>query len=236
MMKTVMAVKHVAFEDLGSFEDVLVKNGFMIEYVDACTEDVYSKYLAANPDLLVVLGGPVSVYDQEEYPFLSKEVALLQRRMIEKKPTLGICLGAQLIAAALGGRVFSSGLKEIGWKSISLSPAAEDSSMRYLGNAPVFHWHGDTFTLPDGATLLASSDVCHNQAFSFGDNVLALQFHPELKAARIESWLVGHACELSNVKDVTVHQLREDTSRYGALLENQAKQFFNAWLSKAIPA
>src|SRR5439155_9232464 len=112
--------------------------------------------------------------------------------------TFGICLGAQLAARALGARVYPSGVKEIGWGPVDLTDVAASTPLRHLAQTPVLHWHGDTFDLPHAAVCLASTSMCHIQAFSLGSNILCVQFHPEVDpTAGIESWLVGHAAELA---------------------------------------
>jgi GMP synthase (glutamine-hydrolysing) len=237
-MKKVVAIRHVAFENLGSFEPILIENGYLIHYLDAYIDNVYERVNAIDPDLLVVLGGPIGVYESEEYPFLNDEIKIIKERLDAGKAMVGICLGAQLIAKALGARVYSSGVKEIGWAPIELSPLGRESALRYLGQEGicVLHWHGDTFTLPEGAVHLASTPVCENQAFSFRNNVLGLQFHPEVFGSAIESWLVGHACEIANTNGLTVQGIRRDTQRYAIAFEAQARRFFKAWLYQAMLA
>ena len=236
-MKTVVAIQHVAFENLGSLESVLQEQGYAVTYVNAYQDGMAAQVLAADPDLLVVLGGPIGVYEEDDYPFVADEIALIKQRLQQGKPLLGICLGAQLIAAALGAKVYSSGTKEIGWSPLTLSPAGLDSPLRFLqGSATsVLHWHGDTFTLPEGATLLASTEECQNQAFAYGHKVLGLQFHAEV-VGDIEPWLVGHASEIANAAGVTVPVLRRDTTQHVDQLASQARQFFAAWLTRAFAA
>jgi len=135
------------------------------------------------------------------------------------------------MARALGARVYPSGLKEIGWSRLTLRPAGCESAIRHLGqdDTNVLHWHGDTFDLPAGATLLASTEACRNQAFSWGRS-LGFQFHPEAKAARLEQWFIGHACEIAGAK-LSVATLRADTARHAARLEIQARKCFDEWLT-----
>jgi hypothetical protein len=120
--------------------------------------------------LLIVLGGPIGAYETDTYPFLAAEIALLERRLMHDRPTLGICLGSQLMAKALGARVFPGPLKEIGWGRIDLTEAGAGSSLASLGSedSEVLHWHGDTFDLPAGAVRLACNANYENQAFAFG--------------------------------------------------------------------
>src|SRR5262249_26269785 len=131
---------------------------------------------------LVVMGGPMSVNDGNKYPFLLPEIQLIEKVLNEKKPVLGVCLGAQLIAKALGCRVYPNKHRELGWHPIELTKhAAVDPLFGVLPKKlNVFHWHGETFDLPSGATLLARSKLCENQAFRWGDNAYGLQFHVEV--------------------------------------------------------
>ncbi len=150
-----------------------------------------------EPDLLVVLGGPIGVYETDLYPFLVPEIELIARRLRAARPTLGLCLGSQLMAKALGARVYSSGIKEIGWTTLELTADGRASCLRHVADTPVLHWHGDTFDLPDDAVRLASTPACKNQAFSWGNAALALQFHVEAAGVALESWFVGHAAEIA---------------------------------------
>ena len=198
-MKTATALRHVHFEDLGSFEAPLLRAGYRLQYIDAGVDDLRALDPGAA-DILFVLGAPVGVYEEDIYPFLADERALLQARLAKGRPTFGICLGAQLIAAALGARVYPSGSKEIGFAPVMLTPAGCKSPLRPLDGVKVLHWHGDTFDLPEGATHLAATEQCPHQAFALGANVLGVQFHIEADPAKIERWLIGHACELAGAK------------------------------------
>ena len=230
-MKLVTAIRHVHFEDLGVLEDVLTAQGIATRYVDAGVDD-----LTALPrlggDLLVVLGGPIGAYQEENYPFLADELRIIGNRLAHHLPTLGICLGAQLMARALGAKVYPARAKEIGWAPVTLTEAGLRSPIRHLAGAEtsVLHWHGDTFDMPQEATLLASTDVCPNQAFSWEDVGLALQFHLEPKAANIERWLIGHACELSGPSMQDLGRLRADTTKCGLHLQRCATATFAEWL------
>ena len=230
-MKRAVAIRHVPFEDLGSFGPILRDNGFEIQYIDCGVDDIATLDVL-SPELMVVLGGPIGAYEDDLYPFIKDEVRLLERRLKAQRATLGICLGAQIIARALGARVYPGAHKEIGWSSLSLTDAGRNSPLNHL-KAPVLHWHGDTFDLPDAATLLASTDKCMNQAFSWGNNVLALQFHPEVAERNIEQWFIGHACEISATDGISVPDLRQDTSRFIAGLQGQARECLVDWLKQA---
>lgn len=221
-------IRHVNFEDLGSFAAPLEQAGYRIEMSDAATADL-SAIDPLGPDLLVVLGGPVGVYEQEAYPFLAQELDLLRRRLAADRPTLGICLGAQLIAAALGASVYGGPGKEIGWSALTLTEAGRAGPLAALEDVSVLHWHGDTFDLPEGCTLLASTPLCRQQAFARGPHVLGLQFHPELLTAHFEHWLIGHACEIAQA-GLDPRMLRADTQAYGARLEAAAVALLEGWL------
>lgn len=228
MKKTAVALYHVAFENLGTLEPVLDELGFQIEYVDA-TSKALSSVSASDSDLLCVLGGPISAYEEAVYPFIEQELALLRERLALRRPVLGICLGAQLLARALGAAVYPGPVKEIQWKPIDLSVQGRESCLCELDGAAVLHWHGDTFDLPAGAVHLASTAAIANQAFQVNTFALAMQFHAEVKAEKIEQWLVGHACELA-INKVSVTRIREDAHRYGVDLEQRAKRMLLRWL------
>jgi GMP synthase (glutamine-hydrolysing) len=229
-MKLAVAIRHVSFEDLGNFGAVLAAKGFEVRYVDCGIDDV-AKIDPCAPELLIVLGGPIGAYEDDLYPFIKDEIRLLERRLQTRRPTLGVCLGAQIIARTLDARVYPAPHKEIGWSRLTLTAAGSMSPLQHL-TSPVLHWHGDTFDLPREATLLASTEKCLNQAFSWGDNVLALQFHPEVTARNIEQWFIGHACEISATDGVSVPVLRRDTHQFAAGLELQARQCLADWLEK----
>ncbi|MHA3064167.1 glutamine amidotransferase [Acinetobacter sp. ANC 4641] len=225
--KTIYAIQHLAFEDLGALEDVFYQYGYRVRYFDAGVDDL-SAALAYN-GLVVILGGPIGVYEQDDYPFLTDEIAGLKQRLADNKPTLGICLGAQLIAYALGAKVYAGHTKEIGWSSLNLSQATHNP-LAALGNTAVLHWHGDTFDLPTQAELLASSDLYPHQAFQIGKNILALQFHIEVAEEDLEKWLIGHTCELRKA-NINIQQLREDNHRYAPELMSKAAEVLGQYIS-----
>ena len=211
--RRVVAIRHLAFEDLGLFGEVFAALGWPVEYHEAGLDDLAAPL--AEADLAVILGGPIGVYETDRYPFLKDELAALERRLAAGRPTLGICLGAQLMAAALGARVYPGGRKEIGWGEVRLTEAGRASSLAHLAGRPVLHWHGDTFDLPDGAVRLASTGTTLNQAFAIGDKVIGLQFHLEVLPGRIETWLIGHRAELGATRGLSVAALRADSARVG---------------------
>lgn len=231
MQKTALAIRHVPFEDLGSFEPVLKQEGYRLHYMEAGDDDV-TDIDPIGPDVLAILGGPIGAYEEAAYPFLAKELRLLEERLKADRPTIGICLGSQLMARALGAPVYPGRQKEIGWAPMILTQAGQQSCLRHLAqeNTPVLHWHGDTFDLPPGAIRLASTPLYENQVFSWGRRALALQCHLEATARALERWFIGHACEIANTKDLSVTQLREDTRRWAPLLESDGPRCFEEWL------
>ena len=229
-MRTCIAIRHVAFEDLGSWAAVLGAEGFSIAVVEAGWDDIAAIDPLA-PDLVVVLGGPISAGDDHLYPFLADEARLLERRLAAGRPVLGICLGAQLMARALGQRVFTNPAgPEIGWAPLDLTEAGRASALAALEGRPVLHWHGDTFDLPDGATLLASTAVTPHQAFRWGEAALALQFHPEVSRRGLERWLIGHAGELARCPGFGAADLRRANRDHAPALEAVAPGLLRAWL------
>ncbi|WP_099062949.1 glutamine amidotransferase [Serratia sp. BW106] len=235
-MKKVVAIRHVNFENLGILGSLLSLRGYQIDYYDAGRDDIRA-IDNEETDLLVVLGGPISAAQhfagQQHYPFLNDELALVTQRLQQKRPTLGICLGAQVMAQALGADVISLGVKEIGFEPLTLA-AHEDSVLAPLGTTPVLHWHGDMFMIPEGATCLAGTEVCPNQAFEYQDFALGLQFHLEADHHDLERWLVGHSCELE-LAGILPQRLRQQAARYGTELEQRARQVFARWLDKIEP-
>jgi GMP synthase (glutamine-hydrolysing) len=228
LMKTVAAIRHVHFEDLGAFEPVLKESGYGVRYYEAGSEDLPTEL--PESDLLVVLGAPIGVYDEDKYPFLSSEIRMIERRLASARPMLGICLGAQLFARALGSRVYPGPAKEIGWAPVILTEAGKQSVTKHFDGVPVLHWHGDTFDLPAGAERLASTAVCQNQAFTYGHRAIAFQFHPEASGQNFERWLIGHAVEIAGVPGLSVTKLRADTERLAPRSIACGQQCLSQWL------
>lgn len=227
MTKSVLALRHVTFEDLGAFEAPLREAGYVIRYCEMGMDDPSA---FGEPDMLAVLGGPIGACENALYPFLNDEIALIVAQLAAGKPTLGICLGAQLMARALGARVYPARAKEIGWHPLTLSSAGARLLAPFEGY-PVLHWHGDTFDLPDGATHLASTPDCDQQAFIYGRHALAVQFHPEVAMQGFERWLIGHAGEIAATRDVSVQGLRAAMYELGAATAERGRAVLANWLA-----
>lgn len=170
-------LQHVPFEGLGSIE-AWFQNA---DYNISSTKFFNSEELPEIEDIdfLVVMGGPMSVNDEQEYPWLAKEKEFIRSVIELGKPTLGICLGAQLIANAMGGKVFQNSVKEIGWFPVQAVASSNNAVFKFPEETVVFHWHGETFSLPSKAIQIANSEGCENQAFQIGSCVIGLQFHLE---------------------------------------------------------
>lgn len=231
-MKTCVAIRHVAFEDLDLLEGVLAERGFAIHYLDAATDDL-SVLDTLDPDLMVVLGGPIGATDEALFPFLKAEFKAVERRLQADRPLLGLCLGAQIMARVLGARVYGNpNGKELGWSALSLTSAGEDSALAGLDGAPVLHWHGDTFDLPHGADWLASTPMTPHQAFAWGQRALGLQFHAEVTARGLERWFVGHWGEISSTAGVSLATLRAETARHAPMIEARGRVVLGQWVDQ----
>jgi GMP synthase (glutamine-hydrolysing) len=230
-MKTALAIRHVAFEDLAAFAEPLRDSGYAVRYHDIGID----AWPPPPADLLIVLGGPIGAYEDDAYPFLRAEKDLLAARLAARLPTLGICLGAQLMAASLGARVYPGPAKEIGWAPIALTDAGKGGPLAPLADVTLLHWHGDTFDLPEGASLLASTALCRHQAFAIGAHALAFQFHPEAEEHGFERWLIGHCGELA-VCGLSVTALRRDAARFGDAARAAGRACLVSWLAGLPPS
>ncbi len=228
--RSAVALRHVAFEDLGLLAPVMEREGWDVSFCEAAVDDL-RHHSIRNANLLVVLGGPIGAYETDTYPFLTSEIDLIEHRLSRDLPTLGICLGSQLMAKALGSRVFAGRVKEIGWGRIELTDDGASSCLHPLGEADavVLHWNGDSFDLPSGAQRLASNTHYETQAFAYGRNALALQFHLEADPRQLEEWYVGHAVELAAAK-VSIPDLRAASLKLAGGLASRANRVFTHWL------
>ncbi|HEY3496743.1 MAG TPA: gamma-glutamyl-gamma-aminobutyrate hydrolase family protein [Polyangiaceae bacterium] len=202
-MRRAIILKHVPHEGPGRILPALERAGFGCETRELFRGDPVPEALSGF-DALVVMGGPMGVEDLDDarFPFLAAEVRLLERAVASDFPTLGVCLGSQLLAHAAGARVYPATLgeppvrvREVGWGAVHFveSPAREPVLAGLNSAETVLHWHGDTFDLPRGAVLLASTLVCKHQMFRLGSRQFALQFHPEVESGDVEGWLEADA-------------------------------------------
>jgi GMP synthase (glutamine-hydrolysing) len=189
-MPRLLVFQHVAHEILGTLDPVLRGSGFRIKYVNFERHPDFAPSLESY-DGLIVLGGPMNVDEVDSYPYLEREVYSIRNALKAGMPILGICLGSQLIAKALGEKVYKNREKEIGWYDLSTTAKGKKDPLtsHFSGVEKIFQWHGDTFDIPERAELLASSPLCKNQAFRYGDNVYGLQFHLEVDEPMVERWL-----------------------------------------------
>lgn len=189
MTKRALIIRHVPYEGIAGYRAPVEAAGFTIDKVDVCDPAFASVDLNA-PDLLIMMGGPMGVYEADIYPWIPCQMKRLARRLAADRPTLGVCFGAQMMAAALGANVYAGPVKEVGFHPVYVRANALDGPLRHLVDVPILHWHGDSFTLPDTVELLASSNAYEHQAFRRGDNILALQFHAEMGMdARFDAWI-----------------------------------------------
>lgn len=185
---------HVEFEGLASIKPWLIDAGYEISYTRFYAHDTLPKNID-EIDLIIIMGGPMSILDEAQHTWLADEKIWLKNAMADNIPMLGICLGAQLIAHVLGASIYANRHKEIGWFDVQASPAQANAYCFPKSFTPL-HWHGETFDLPQGATLLAQSKACKNQAFQF-KNIIGLQFHLEMNAQSIADIIKHCAHELS---------------------------------------
>jgi len=188
-MKRALIVRHTPFEGAAGFRLPIEQAGYDFHRINV-SDPEFPAFDWLDPDLVVVMGGPMGVYERAAYPWIDGEIIGLALRIAAGRPTLGVCMGSQLIAAALGSKVYPGPVKEVGFAPIALTQAGQKSPLRHLDNVSLLHWHGDTFDLPPGAERLAETDNYANQGFRIGDSLLALQFHPEMgEDPRFGEWL-----------------------------------------------
>ncbi len=191
--------QHVAFEGLGTIDAWLNHKGYQT------TSTQFFQQTASLPtveeiDFLIIMGGPMSVNDELIYPWLVEEKQFIRQFIAQGKPVLGICLGAQLIANAMGARVYPNREKEIGWFPVQAMPVDHSSCFQFPEQFQAFHWHGETFDLPDHAIHLLKSNACENQAFQLGNHVIGLQFHLEMPKEAIQT-IINHCSDEMEISD-----------------------------------
>ena len=215
--------QHVPHEGLGSISEWVSSNGYSL----TSTKFFEDPRLPGLTDIdwLIIMGGPMNVNDEEHYPWLADEKRFIHKAIDAGKTVLGICLGSQLLSAALGAKVYKNKENEIGWFDVELTPSAQSGKLFFGMGRRIrpFHWHGDTFDLPDGAIHLASSAGCRNQAFIFGSKVLGLQFHLEPTHDLLLQMIEGGRVELTAGKYI---QSEEEILKNIQLIDSNKKILF----------
>lgn len=233
MSKTVTIFKHTHNSGSCYVGKVLDEHGFEMRSVGVPVMDL-DAFDPLEPDLLLVMGAPIGVYQDDYFPFINRERDIIKARIDADKPTLGICFGAQLIASALGSEVYpGKNGREMGWYPLRLTEEGKNHPARHLSGdkTNMFHWHSDTFDLPEGATLLSSSEKYERQIFSYGKNILGLQCHTEIRNARLEELYVVYVADLTGLDPViAIDKLRAQGRKYVDHLNIQTKKFLVEWL------
>lgn len=229
-----LAIRHAEHEHIGTIAAAFAKAGRTYRYLDVYRGEPLPDGLAGFAGL-IVMGGSMGVYEADRYPFLAAEMNLIRQAAQASLPVLGICLGSQLIAGALGARVFPGSQKEIGWYPVEVVAPQDDLTRGLPSPFMGFHWHGDTFDLPSGSVPLFRSQLCENQGFRWGHNIYALQFHLEVSAEMVAAWLDDQGCraEIAAVPTLDPQTIRQDTRRYAAELERIGSLVFARFLAIA---
>ncbi|MHB1038413.1 MAG: type 1 glutamine amidotransferase [Pirellulales bacterium] len=213
-MKPVLVFRHAPHETLGILADEFDRAGLATRDVELFA-DLPQSFRADRLSGLVVMGGPMNVDQTDLYPFLRPEIGWIRAAVDAELPVLGICLGSQLLAKALGARVYANRTKEIGWYAIDLTEAAADDALLAgcRRTETVFQWHGDTFDLPPGSVQLAGAAACPRQAFRHGRRAWGLQFHLEVTAEMVADWLIeaDNAEELAGLPYIDPAEIRRRT-------------------------
>ena len=227
--RQIIVLQHSPPEPLGLIEPPLRARAFVPVYVGSFRGEPVPETIG-DAAALVVLGGPMGVYEQDRHPFLTKEIALIKQAVAADLPVLGVCLGSQLVAAALGAEVKPGPSKEIGWHEVKLTPAATDD--RLFAQLPrtftSFHWHGDVFSLPAGAVPLAASAKTEFQAFRHGRAVYGLLFHAEVTSTIVTDMTTAFADEL-NAEGIQVSAVLGDLPTKAAALNPIGEHLFTRW-------
>jgi GMP synthase (glutamine-hydrolysing) len=229
-MKRALIVRHTPFEGAAGFRLPIEQAGYEFHRINV-SDPEFPSFDWLEPDLVVVMGGPMGVYERAAFPWIDGEVVGLAMRIAAGRPTLGVCLGSQMIAAALGSKVYPGEVKEVGFAPVTLTVAGMKSPLRHVAEVPVLHWHGDTFDLPPGAERLAETEAYANQAFRIGDTLLALQFHPEMgEDPRFAEWLGNEAYIKAAGTDPG--KLAADHDRLGPAAVEAGRLLLAEWLAQ----
>lgn len=232
-MSEVLAVQHIRCETVGTIADALSERGVSVKTVRIFEGQRLPHGMRESAGL-IIMGGPMGAYEQDRYPFLRQEIHLIEEALRQDKPILGVCLGSQLLAAALGAKVTKGQKKEIGWHRIRLTPvAASDRLWAGIKSSFVaYHWHGDVFELPAGAVSLASSDLTLCQAFRYGQHAYGFLFHMEITETMIQEMLKTFSDELQ-AEGIQDHEILEGAQRHLAPLQKIGGFVFQRWADLA---
>lgn len=225
--RSALIIRHVPYEGVAGFRPPIEAAGYAVDRIDVA-DPAFSQVDLRDPDLLIMMGGPMGVYEQDDHPWIACQLRRLSQRLAAGRPTLGVCFGSQMIAAALGAQVYPGPVKEIGFHPVSVHH--EDGPLRHLADVPVLHWHGDTFTLPDDVELLASSHHYDHQAFRRGPNLLALQFHAEMGLdPRFDAWIEQGGDSLAEA-GTDAETLRAAHAEHGSAAVAAGQAMIAEWL------
>jgi len=223
-----LIIRHVPHEGIAGYRAPIEAAGYELDRVDV-GDAGFGAVDLVEPDLLIMMGGPMGVYEQDAHPWIACQMQRLARRIDKGRPTLGVCFGAQMMAAAMGARVYRGPAKEVGFHPLDLVDGA--SPLRHLAGVPVLHWHGDTFDLPNDVELLASTATYRHQAFRRGGNILALQFHGEMGLdPRFDEWLRQWPDALAETGG-SVEGMRALHRRLGASAVAAGRAMIAEWLA-----
>ncbi len=230
-MRSVWVVQHSPSETLGTIEDVLRDHRIGFDYIQTYAGASVPRQMGERAGL-IVMGGPMGVYEEAKYPFLRDEMRLLKSALALDRPVLGVCLGSQLLAAVLGAEVKKGEKKELGWHPVTLSTFAAQDSL-FASVTPQFwpfHWHGDVFSLPHGAVALASSRQTPCQAFRYGKNAYGILFHLEVTEGQISQMLLDFGDELREAGG-EASDIVKQTPQHLSVLRKIAGDVFGGWAS-----
>ncbi|MDH5723379.1 MAG: hypothetical protein OEY94_08680 [Alphaproteobacteria bacterium] len=232
MKKSALILRQLSPFRIGSFERTLLSKNFDLRYIDTYKEDL-SAIDPLQHDVVITLGCTLGVNDSNKFPFINDIIRFLEKRITKDKPTLGICFGAQIMAKILGANVYKgqNGFEK-GWSPLIITEEGKKSAIKHFNPeiTSMFHSHNDTFDLPKNATLLASSKKYPHQAYKYGENIIAMQCHPEVTLNMIEEWLIMFVDQISADLDLDINIIREETKKNISSLQTQSIKFLEDWL------
>ena len=228
MPKTGLIIRHVPHEGIAGYREPIEAAGYALDRIDV-DDPAFGQIDLTAPDLLIMMGGPMGVYEVEEHPWIACQLRRLARRLAANRPTLGVCFGAQMMAAAMGARVYPGPVKEVGFHP--LARVDRTSPLRHLEDVALLHWHGDTFDLPNDVELLGSSEAYPHQAFRRGPNLLALQFHAEMGLdPRFDAWVDQWPAALTEAGSSSA-AMRAAHAEHGPAAVAAGRRMVTEWLA-----